>query len=74
MAKRKTHFGDRLRMLRKEHELTLAALAERAGIHLQSLARIERGEQKPSWETVVALARALNVEVAEFLTDEERGE
>jgi len=72
--KRRTHFGERLRMLRQEHEWTLAELAERSGVHLQSLSRLERGEREPTWPTVVALAKALEVEVTEFLTDEERGE
>jgi transcriptional regulator with XRE-family HTH domain len=72
MAKDKAHFGDRLRMLRQEHEWTLAELAERSGLHLQSLSRLERGERKPTWKTVVTLAKALGCELNEFLADEDR--
>jgi transcriptional regulator with XRE-family HTH domain len=47
--------------------MTLAELSDRAGLHLQSLARLERGERSPAWETVLALAEALGVTPNDFL-------
>lgn len=67
--KSKTAFGDRLRALREESGLTLADLSERAGMHLQSLSRLERGDRSPQWDTVVALAKALGCELEEFLPE-----
>ena len=53
---------DRLKAKRAEAGLTLAALAERSGIHLQMLSKIERRVQpNPTWATVVVLAEALGV-------------
>jgi transcriptional regulator with XRE-family HTH domain len=71
VAKKKgtTPFGRKLRKLREESGLTLADLSERAGIHLQSLSRLERGEREPQWNTVLALAKALGCELVEFLTE-----
>lgn len=55
-------FGERLKRRRVALGLTLAALSEAVGIHLQSLAKIESGDRAhPRWDTVVALCRALNV-------------
>jgi len=55
--------GARLRELRTEPKLTQARLAEAAGIEVQSLSRIERGEYEPSLSACVALAEALGVTV-----------
>lgn len=73
VAKKKgtTPFGKRLRALREESGLTLADLAERAGLHLQGLAKLESGERSPKWDTVVALAKALGCSTEEFLPEAE---
>ncbi len=55
--------GRQLRDLRKRARLTQARLAESAGIEVQSLSRIERGEYEPSLSACVALADALGVSV-----------
>lgn len=62
-------FGARLRALRTAAEMTQAALAEAVGLTANSLARLERGERHPSWDTVVRLAKALGVEPNDFLSD-----
>jgi transcriptional regulator with XRE-family HTH domain len=41
-------------------------LADASGVHRVSLARLELGEQQPSWETVVKLADALDVSTEAF--------
>lgn len=60
-------FGVRLREMRESARLTLQELADRAGLNLHTIARIERGERKPQWATVVALAAALRVHTDAFL-------
>lgn len=59
-------FGMRLKSLRTAARLTQAALAEAVGLHPNSLARLERGELRPAWQTVLRLAAALGVDVGGF--------
>jgi transcriptional regulator with XRE-family HTH domain len=59
-------FGDRLRALRERAGLTQRALAERAGCHLMTIAKLERGAQEPAWPLVLALTRALGVDCLAF--------
>jgi transcriptional regulator with XRE-family HTH domain len=66
-----TVFGSRLRALRLERQLTQQQLAERCGMPYQNIARIERGERTPNWDTVVRIAEALEVTPDAFLAEEE---
>ncbi len=65
---KKTRFvaalGRRLRHLRRVAGLTQAVLAERAGVSLEHLNKIERGAAAPSLAVVEALCRTLGVEPA----------
>jgi DNA-binding XRE family transcriptional regulator len=54
-------FGGRLRELRERQGLTQPQLAGKAGMAKDSLARLERGEQVPTWPTVLLLCAALEV-------------
>jgi len=51
--------GARIRALRAEAGMTQQTLASRAGIGRVTLVRVEKGEQSPRYETIVALAKAL---------------
>src|SRR3989442_532627 len=66
-------FGDRLRRLREQQGLTQRQLAERAGCHLMTVAKLEAGTQEPAWPLVQALARALGVTCLAFAVEEEAG-
>ena len=58
--------------LRKELKLTQAQLAQKAGMHVQALARIERGDRPLSnlrLSTALALADALEVDPHLFLSE-----
>jgi putative transcriptional regulator len=67
MAKKMvTGFAARLREQRTAAGLTQAELAERAGMHLHGVTKLEQGDREPSWATVQALARALGVSCAAF--------
>jgi transcriptional regulator with XRE-family HTH domain len=50
-----------LKQARKRRRLTFAKLAAKSGIHKATVARIERGENRPTYDTVVALEVALNL-------------
>jgi transcriptional regulator with XRE-family HTH domain len=62
-------FGRRLRELREQAGLTQAALAGQVGVGKDAVARWEQGTREPLWSSVVALARALGVEVGAFLEE-----
>lgn len=71
VSKKRSTFGARLRELRDGAGLTQQELAEKAGMLPAALARLERGERSPLWETVLKLAAALQVGVEEFVADGE---
>ena len=60
-------FGDAVRRLRKERELSQEALAERAGMAADYLGFIERGENVPTLTVIVKLSKALGVTASELL-------
>lgn len=62
-------FGRRIRKCRKDHRMTQEELAERVGISISHLGHIERGTRKASIETLVRIARSLNISVDELLKD-----
>jgi transcriptional regulator with XRE-family HTH domain len=64
-------FGPQLRRLREAAGLTQVQLAELAGLHTQSVVKIERSERSPNWDSVVALAEALGCTPNDFLTEPE---
>ncbi|WP_045740927.1 helix-turn-helix domain-containing protein [Actinoplanes rectilineatus] len=55
--------GPAIRRLREREGLTLTQLAQRAGIHLSVMSRIESGEKSGSPRTRLSLAHALGVEL-----------
>jgi transcriptional regulator with XRE-family HTH domain len=57
-------FGNNLRRVRLEKGLTMESLAFDAGIEYRQLGRIERGEVNTTISTVLALAKALDIEVS----------
>jgi transcriptional regulator with XRE-family HTH domain len=63
---------NRVRQLRKERLMTLAALAERASVTKSYLSKVERGHSMPSIAVSAALARALDVPLDSLFADTER--
>ncbi|WP_062646397.1 helix-turn-helix domain-containing protein [Streptomyces maremycinicus] len=59
--------GPRLRRLRKEREVTLAALSESTGISVSTLSRLESGLRKPSLELLLPIAQAHQVPLDELV-------
>lgn len=56
-----TGVGPRLRRLRKDRGVTLAALSEATGISVSTLSRLESGGRRPSLELLLPIARAHEV-------------
>ncbi|MBY4798397.1 helix-turn-helix domain-containing protein [Collinsella sp. AGMB00827] len=57
----KSMFGHRLKVARVDARLTQAELAERVGLSNKSVSLYESGAVCPAFETVYAIADALNV-------------
>jgi transcriptional regulator with XRE-family HTH domain len=59
-------FGTLLRSIRKSRKLKIWQLAEKVDVEVKHLGRIERGEKKPSFDLIVALAEYLRVSPSKF--------
>ena len=60
--------GERLRRIRKEHNLTLKDLSQLANLSVPYLSDMERGVVNPSIDTLQKVALAYNIVVRELLT------
>ena len=58
--------GKRIKFLREKEHLTQEKLAEKAGISLDYLGKIEVNINKPGLKTLLKLADALNVPIEEL--------
>ncbi len=67
------YVGDNLKKLRVLNALTQAELAQKAGLTLAAVARIERNEAEPRMTTLRKLAGALSVEPHELVRGEDNG-
>ena len=59
-------FGENLRKIRKERNLSQEHLAYDADIPINQIGRIERGEINTTISTLFAIANALNIPVKEL--------
>jgi transcriptional regulator with XRE-family HTH domain len=64
-------FGEKLRTLRRRHDMTLKELAREFGFTSHSyISAIEFGKKQPSIELVVRIAKLFNVSTDQLLLDE----
>ncbi|WP_162795107.1 helix-turn-helix domain-containing protein [Nonomuraea lactucae] len=63
--------AERMRGLRRSKGLTLAEVAQQAGLSPGHLSRIESGARQPSIGTLVLLARALGATLADLLAEDD---
>jgi transcriptional regulator with XRE-family HTH domain len=62
-------FGAHVRKLRSQRDMTLEELAYASDIELSQVHRIEKGRTNLSLSTVEAIAKGLNISIAELLRD-----
>ena len=60
---------DKIRQLRKKKQFTLAQLAEKVGCSKSYLSQLEKGKNVPSVSMLGRLARALDSQVSELLSE-----
>lgn len=63
----KKDFGKRLKGIREKKKMTQAQVAFKAKITVNYYARVERGEENPTYDTIQALVKALGVKSSEIL-------
>lgn len=61
--------GQRLRAVRKLHDLTQQELADRAGVSKSLVSKVEAGSKSGSWDLAIAVARALRVDAGALMGD-----
>ncbi len=61
--------GARVRALRTRAALTMEELATRAGVRIETVGRIERGEQSPTVRMLAQLAGGLGCDPARFFSE-----
>jgi transcriptional regulator with XRE-family HTH domain len=59
-------FGDRIRLRRVEAGVSQEKLGELSGLHRTYIGHVERGEVNPTLGSIVKLADALEVDLAEL--------
>ena len=64
------YIGDRLRDLRKRRLLTQEQLAERSGVGIATIVRVERNQVEPRGSTIRKLAGGLGVDPEELVKTE----
>lgn len=62
--------GPKIQQLRKQRNLSLQGLAERAGVSAAAIHKIERCDMVPTITTLMKIATALNRSVAYFVDEE----
>jgi transcriptional regulator with XRE-family HTH domain len=58
--------GAAVRQLRQERDLSMEALANKAGVTLNTITRLELAQSEPGWMTVRKVIAALDVGLAEL--------
>ncbi len=59
--------GNHIKKLRKERKLTISALCYKNGLEPSTISRIEKGLVEPKYLTLLSIAKAFNLSLAEFL-------
>lgn len=61
--------GTRIKAIRESKSLTISQIAERSGLTVDQVERIEANEHQPSLSPLIKIARALGVRLGTFLDD-----
>lgn len=63
-------FGQTIRLIRMDKELSQEELAHRCGFHRTYIGMIERGEKNITLKNIEILARSLDISICELFKDE----
>ncbi len=63
-------FGEKLRLLRKKKNLTLAQLGELLGVHNTYISQLEKGRRNPNAEMILKIADVFSVSCDLLMRDE----
>ena len=69
IAKHRIELGQAIRRRREALEMTQEQFAEVVDCHRNFVGRVERGEQNPTVDTLVRIAKALDCTVREIVND-----
>jgi transcriptional regulator with XRE-family HTH domain len=64
---RRRQVGDQIRRVREHHNLTQIEVCTRSGIDVASYSRIEQGHASPLLDTLIRIADAIGVDLAELV-------
>lgn len=65
--KMRKKLGEKLRGIRETARLTQLEVAEAAGMHVNYYARIERGEENPTYDKLQDIKKALKIKSLDLL-------
>jgi transcriptional regulator with XRE-family HTH domain len=65
-------FSQVVKKHRETAGLSRAALAEKSGLHQTYIGLLERGERSPNLDTAKAIAKGLNVSLAQLIKEAEK--
>lgn len=63
--------GEKIKSIRDSQQLTLEEIAQRSGVDIEQIKRIENNTDFPSLAPLIKIARALGVRLGTFLDDQE---
>jgi transcriptional regulator with XRE-family HTH domain len=63
--------GEKITTIREAKRMSVRDVAERAGLHVEQIERIEKGIEFPSMAPLIKIARTLGVRLGTFLDDQE---
>jgi transcriptional regulator with XRE-family HTH domain len=66
----RAEFGRRLRELRRQRGWTLAEVAQRSGLAISTISKVERGLMALTYDRMLQLSRGLGVDMAELFTSD----
>ena len=64
--------GERIKSLRAAKGMSLRLLSQKSGISANALSLIERSKTSPTVSTLMAIAKAFNLRVNDFFSDEDK--
>jgi transcriptional regulator with XRE-family HTH domain len=67
MESNEKRLGQRIREIRKERRMSQTELAQKAGVALMTISRLERGEHDPHMRTLSRITRSLGVPLIELI-------